>query len=91
MRSAETTGLAACFLLEDSGPIGQSELGEAFGIDHSVLVTVLNPLEAEGLLARERDPQDRRCHVVSISPAGTERLRSAAAGSDARRRRLLSS
>ncbi len=76
-------------LLEDSGPIGQRELGEALGIDHSVLVTLLNPLEAEGLLARERDPQDRRCHVVSISPAGTERLRSAAATLDAVDARLL--
>jgi DNA-binding MarR family transcriptional regulator len=43
-------------LLRDHGGLAQRDLMEAMGIDPSILVTLLNPLEAEGLVARERDP-----------------------------------
>jgi DNA-binding MarR family transcriptional regulator len=76
-------------LVEDRGPMGQRELGEVLGIDHSVLVTLLNPLEADGLLTRERDPNDRRRHVVSITPAGVERLRAGMAAQRAVEDELL--
>lgn len=65
-------------LLADRGPIGQRELGETIAIDHSILVTMLNPLEADGLIRRERDAADRRRHVVTLTPAGKRRLASAA-------------
>ncbi len=61
-------------LLADRGPIGQRELAGIMGIDHSVLVNLLNPLEAEKLVKRERDAVDRRRHVVTISAAGRRRL-----------------
>jgi DNA-binding MarR family transcriptional regulator len=48
------------------------------GIDHSILVTMLNPLEADGLIERRRSCADRRRHVVSITPPGRRRLTSAA-------------
>jgi DNA-binding MarR family transcriptional regulator len=57
-------------LLHDHGATGQRELGEAMGVDPSVLVTLLNPLEAGGLVSRERDPADRRRHVVTLTAAG---------------------
>jgi DNA-binding MarR family transcriptional regulator len=76
-------------LLEDRGPIGQRELGEALAIDHSILVTLLNPLEADGLLTRDRDPGDRRRHVVSITPAGAERLKAGMAAQRAVEEELL--
>jgi DNA-binding MarR family transcriptional regulator len=65
-------------LLADRGPIGQRELGETMATDHSILVTMLNPLEADGLIRRERDAADRRRHVVSVTPAGKRRLAKAA-------------
>jgi DNA-binding MarR family transcriptional regulator len=65
-------------LLADRGPIGQRELGESTAIDHSILVTMLNPLEADGLIERTRSCTDRRRHVVTITPAGKRRLASAA-------------
>jgi DNA-binding MarR family transcriptional regulator len=65
-------------LLADRGPIGQRELGETMAIDHSILVTMLNPLETDGLIRRERDTADRRRHVVTVTPAGKRRLTSAA-------------
>ena len=44
---------------------GQRELGEVMETDPSILVTLLNPLEAEGLLSRQRAEHDRRRHLVT--------------------------
>lgn len=49
------------------------------GIHHSVLVSFLNPLEADGYISRDRDPVDRRRHVVSITPSGIALLHAAVA------------
>ena len=65
-------------LLREHGSMGQKELGQAAGAEPSILVTMLNPLEADGLIARRRDPQDRRRHVVSITSAGDQHLTRAA-------------
>jgi DNA-binding MarR family transcriptional regulator len=65
-------------LLHDHGPMGQRELGEAIGgVDPSILVTLLNPLEADGFVSRERDPADRRRHVVTLTAAGRRHFESA--------------
>ena len=64
-------------LLAARGPIGQRELAELMGIDHSVLVNLLNPLEGARLIKRERETTDRRRHLVSIATAGERRLRQA--------------
>jgi DNA-binding MarR family transcriptional regulator len=65
-------------LLDDRGPLGQGELGQTMGVDPSILVTLLNPLEADGFVSRERDADDRRRHVVSLTPAGGRHLADAA-------------
>ncbi len=65
-------------LLHDRGPMGQRELGQEMGTDPSVLVTLLNPLEAAGLLSRRRDPLDRRRHLVTLTARGERRLDAAA-------------
>ncbi|MFZ0041275.1 MAG: MarR family transcriptional regulator [Solirubrobacteraceae bacterium] len=65
-------------LLHDGEAVGQSELGQIMQIDPSILVTMLNPLEADGLISRERAPEDRRRHLVALTPAGEQHLRRAA-------------
>lgn len=65
-------------LLHDRGAMTQRELGAVMDVDPSILVTLLNPLEADGYLSRERDPADRRRHVVSLTTAGERQLDSAA-------------
>jgi len=61
-------------LLHDEGPLGQRELGERMGVDPSILVTMLNPLEESGFLTRQRDAADRRRHIVVLTDTGTEQL-----------------
>ena len=34
---------------------------------------LLNPLEADSFVSRERDPADPRCHVVTLTAAGRRR------------------
>jgi DNA-binding MarR family transcriptional regulator len=65
-------------LLHAGGAMGQSELGQTMGTDPSILVTMLNPLEADGLISRERDPADRRRHLVTLTAAGEQHLARAA-------------
>jgi DNA-binding MarR family transcriptional regulator len=65
-------------LLHDRGALTQRELGALMDVDPSILVTLLNPLEADGYLSRKRDPTDRRRHVVTLTGAGERQLERAA-------------
>jgi DNA-binding MarR family transcriptional regulator len=64
-------------LLQDHGGLAQGELIHEMGVAPSILVTLLNPLEADGLVTRERDPGDRRRHLVTLTDAGKQHLASA--------------
>ena len=66
-----------------SGPEGlpQQQLSESLWVDANNTVLLLNELESEGLVRRERDPLDRRRHRVHLTEAGAARL------AQARRRR----
>jgi MarR family transcriptional regulator for hemolysin len=67
----------------------QRELAEAVGIREATLTHHLNAMEAEGLLTRRRDRDNRRIHVVELTDAGEAaflRLRDAAVAFDRRLR-----
>lgn len=51
--------------------VRQKDLAESLGIDGSSLVRLLDMLEERGLLRRE-DGRDRRCKLVTLTPAGRE-------------------
>ena len=65
----QTTALLA---LREEGAMSQQALGSALDIDASNLVVLLNDLEGAGLIARRRDPEDRRRHLVEISTRGSK-------------------
>ena len=58
-------------------PTSQQDLVETIGVDASKLVGLLNDLEADGLIVRKRDPEDRRRHIVEVSKQGSARLEEA--------------
>jgi DNA-binding MarR family transcriptional regulator len=70
--------LIALSVLHDRGPLSQQGLGEALSLDPSNVVGLLNELEERGLIARQRDPADRRRHIVTLSDAGTAELSASA-------------
>jgi len=58
-------------------PTSQQALIDTIGVDPSKLVGLLNDLEADGLIVRRRDPEDRRRHIVEVSKEGRARLAAA--------------
>lgn len=51
-------------------PVSQRDVSEAAGIDPSDLVGLLDVLEDGGLVARERDPEDRRRNLLRLTDDG---------------------
>lgn len=67
----------------------QRELADAVGIREATLTHHLNAMDASGLITRRRDPENRRVHLVELTPAGDEtffRMRKAALAFNARLR-----
>jgi DNA-binding MarR family transcriptional regulator len=57
----------------------QQELGATLMVDPNNCVLLLNELDEQGFVERQRDPQDRRRHIVVITPAGVKALNKAEA------------
>lgn len=69
--------LVTLTLLREAGPSTQQSLASAIAIDRTNLVGLLNELETAGLVRRRRSEQDRRRHIVELTPAGERKLRAA--------------
>jgi len=67
----------------------QRALAGFVGVEGATLTHHLNAMEAQGLLTRQRDPANRRAHMVELTPKGEQMfgaLRHAATGFDRRLR-----
>src|SRR5918997_6604513 len=76
--------------LEQGGSVHGRELSRTLRLHPSNLVALLDQLEADALIARRRDPNDRRRQIIKLTPAGTERLHRASAAVAEAERELLS-
>jgi DNA-binding MarR family transcriptional regulator len=71
------------------GAVGQKYFGAVLCLDPNNTVLLLNDLERDGLLVRNRDPDDRRRHVVELTETGLQVLHDAEIGMSAIEDRLL--
>jgi DNA-binding MarR family transcriptional regulator len=56
------------------GTVSQKTLGETLNFDANNLVLLLNDVELDDRIRRERDPADRRRHVVVMTKKGEKDL-----------------
>jgi DNA-binding MarR family transcriptional regulator len=67
------TQFAALATLHRHGPLSQNRLGRIAAMDSATIFGVVSRLLDRGLVATERDAQDARLSIVSLTPEG-ERL-----------------
>ena len=71
-----TPGLFGMLQVIAANPgLTQSRLADAMGVDRSTIVTVVDQLEARGLLARKPSQRDRRSHSLQVTAKGRPALR----------------
>lgn len=75
--------------LAEQGEASQATLGRRLWIDRSDLHAIVSELERTGLIARIRDPTDRRRNVVTITSSGKSTLKRLDALIDRAQRELV--
>lgn len=70
-------------LLRDEGPKSQQEIGELLNIDRTTMVEIVDELEKQGIVRRERSQRDRRTNAVTLTASGKVKQKRAAEAFDA--------
>jgi DNA-binding MarR family transcriptional regulator len=70
-------------LLKDQGPGSQQEIGEQLGIDRTTMVEIVDELERQGIVRRERSTHDRRSYAVTLTASGKTKQKRASDAFDA--------
>jgi DNA-binding MarR family transcriptional regulator len=70
----EVREYAALATIDDLAPCSQQQVATMLGVSGPVIVELIDALEPRGLVARERNPSDRRSYALRLTAAGA-RLR----------------
>jgi DNA-binding MarR family transcriptional regulator len=73
----------------EQAPSSQHDIAQRMGVDRTTMVTLVDELEAKGLVERRPDSRDRRKNVVELTPAGRDALLGASKAVDEAERRFL--
>src|SRR4051794_14323345 len=73
----EPKHFGALSVLDDLGPSPQQRIAEQLGISGTMIVQIVDELEAKGLVERRRNPADRRSYALEMTAAGRAALRRA--------------
>jgi len=57
--------------------LSQQDLSGLLGIDPTIMVALIDDLERQGFLRRQRSDKDRRRYVLQLTPAGQSALKQA--------------
>ena len=76
-------------LVTERAAMTQKELGVELQIDRTVMVDLIDQLEAKGLAQRFRNPRDRRAFLIQPTPAGRKAKKAAIAVLDRQQRIFL--
>jgi len=71
--------LALLRVITENAPVSQQWLGDYLAINRSVMVKLIDGLEAKGDVVRERSPDDRRSYALRTTPSGKRTLKSLSA------------
>jgi DNA-binding MarR family transcriptional regulator len=61
-------------LLDAHGPSSQQALATRLSVSPTMITQIVDEAEARGLVERRRNPDDRRSYLVTLTPAGGEKL-----------------
>lgn len=76
-------------LVTERAAMTQKELGVELQIDRTVMVDLIDQLEAKGLAQRFRNPRDRRAFLIQPTPAGRKAKEAAIAVLDRQQKIFL--
>jgi DNA-binding MarR family transcriptional regulator len=81
--------LAVLTVLAEQEPGSQQQAAQRLGVDRTTMVSLVDALEAKGLVRRHPHAADRRRNVVELTEAGREILHRAGEASQDAERRFL--
>jgi DNA-binding MarR family transcriptional regulator len=67
----------------------QQGVAERYGIDSSTMVEIVDRLEERQILTREKNPLDRRCYTLVLTPKGRKTLSRAKRIAEAEHKKFL--
>jgi DNA-binding MarR family transcriptional regulator len=56
--------------IANEGPLSQQTLGDRLRVDRTTIVALVDELERRGLVARRRNPEDRRAYALEATGEG---------------------